>query len=83
MLVITLSKLGLNYSSILSYVIVASSSPPTLPPISSKQVHSSFSFESFIDDPKIVLDFFLSGEVISLRFNMSFGVGDFMRIFNR
>ncbi len=83
MLSITLSRLGLGSSSMLPYVIVASSSSPPLPPISSKQVHCSSSSESLTSDPKVVLDFFLGGEVKGLGLNSSLSVGNFVRIFNR
>jgi len=46
-------------------IVVALSFSPPLPPISSKQVLSSSSFESLIGDPKVVLDFFLGGDVTS------------------
>jgi hypothetical protein len=48
----------------LSFVAIASSSYPPLPLISSEHVHSSSFFESLTIDPKVVLDFFFSGEVI-------------------
>jgi hypothetical protein len=54
---------------------------PPLPSISYKQVHSSSFSESLIGDPKVVLDFFLGGEVTGLGLNPSLGVGDFVRIF--
>jgi hypothetical protein len=60
----------------LPYVVVTLSSSPPPPLISSEQVCSSSSFESLIGDPKVVLDFFLGGEVTSLRLNLSLGVGD-------
>jgi hypothetical protein len=65
MLSIILSRLGLSSSSMLPCVVVASSSSPPPPLISSKQVRSSSSFESLTDDPKVILDLFLRGEVIS------------------
>jgi hypothetical protein len=40
------------------------------------------SFEWTTCDLKIVIDFFLGGEVISLRLNLSLGVGDYVCIFN-
>ncbi len=82
MLLITWSRLGSGSSSMLPYVIVTSSSSPPLPPISSKHVWSSTSSKSLTDDPKVVLDFFLSGEVTSLGFNLSLGVGSFICIFS-
>jgi len=44
-------------------VVVALSSSPPLPPISFEQVRSSSSFKSLTDDPKVILDFFLGGDV--------------------
>jgi hypothetical protein len=67
----------------LPWVDVALNSFPPLPPISLKHVHSSSSSESLISDPKVVLDFFLGGEVTGSRLNLSLGVGDYIRIFNR
>jgi hypothetical protein len=64
MLSITLSRLGLSSSSMLPCVIVASSSSPPPPLISSKHVHSPSSSKSLTDDPKVILDLFLGGEVI-------------------
>jgi hypothetical protein len=40
-------------------------------------------FESTTYDLKVVIDFFLSGEVIGLGLNLSLGVGGFVRIFNQ
>jgi hypothetical protein len=77
MLLITLSKLGLGSSSILPCVVVASSIYSPLPLISYEQVCSSSSFESLTSDTKVVLDFFLGGEVASLGFNLSRGVSVF------
>jgi hypothetical protein len=48
----------------LSSIAIASSSYPPLPPISSEHVHSSSSSELLTGDTKVVLDFFLSGEII-------------------
>jgi len=73
--------LGLGSSLMPLYVVVASSSSPPTPPISSKQVRSLSSFESLTDDPKVVLDFFLGGEVI--RPNLSLGVGGSVCIFSQ
>ncbi len=42
-------------------------SPPP-PLISSEKVFFSSSFESLTSDPKVVLDFFLTNEVVSLGF---------------
>jgi len=61
-------------------IVVALSFSPPLPPISSKQVLSSSSFESLIGDPKVVLDFFLGGDVTSWRLHLSLGVGGFVHI---
>jgi hypothetical protein len=61
-------------------VVTSNSSPPPFP-ISFEQVHSSSSFESLISDPKVVLDFFLGGEVI--RPNLSLGVGGSVCIFSQ
>ncbi len=82
MLVITRCRLGSKSSSIMSYVIVASSSSPPLPPFSFEQVHSSSFFQSLTNDLKIVLDFFLGSEVIGSRLNLSFGVGSYVHIFS-
>jgi len=82
MLVITLSKLGSGSSLMLSCVAITSSSFPPLPPISCKQIHFSSFFESLTDDPKVILDFFFSGEVIVSRLNLSLGVGNSMHIFS-
>jgi hypothetical protein len=49
----------------------------------SKWVCSSSSFESLNGDPKIILDFFLGGEVIGSMVNMSLGVGGFIHVFNQ
>jgi hypothetical protein len=67
----------------LSYVVVASSSFSPLPPISYEHVHSSSSFESLTSDPKVVMTFFLGGEVIGSRLNLSLGVGGYVCIFSR
>jgi hypothetical protein len=67
----------------LPYVAVASSSFPPLPPISSEQVCSSSSFEPLTGVPKVVLDFFLGGEVIGLGLNLSLGVGGSIHRFNQ
>jgi hypothetical protein len=77
MLSITLSKLGLGSSSMLPCVVIASSFYSPLPLISYEQVRSSSFFESLTSDPKVVLDFFLGGEVASLGCNLSLGVGIF------
>jgi hypothetical protein len=82
MLLITLFRLGSNSSSMLSCVVVASNFSPPLPPISSEQVCSSSSSKSLTSDPKIVLDFFLNGEVTSLGLHLSLDVGSFMHIFS-
>jgi hypothetical protein len=66
----------------LPYVAIASSSSPPLPTISFEHIRSSSSYESLTNDPKVVMDFFLGGEVTSSGFNLSFGVGDFVRVFN-
>ncbi len=83
MLSITWSKLGLNSSSMMLCVAIASSFSPPLPSILFGQICSSSSFESLIGDPKIILDFFLGGEVTSLRLNMSIGVGGFVHVFSQ
>jgi len=67
----------------LPYMVVASSFSPPLPPISFEQVHSSSSSKSLTNDPKVVLDFFLGGEVIGSRLNLSLRVGGFICILNR
>jgi hypothetical protein len=82
MLLITLSRLGSSSSSMLSCVVVASSSSPPLPLISFEDVHFSSSSESLTSDPKVVLDFFLSGEVTSSGLNLSLGVGGFVCVFS-
>jgi len=74
--------LGSNSSSMLPYIAVASSFFPPPPPMSSKQVHFSSSFESLTDDLKVVLDFFLGSEIISLRLNLSLGVSSSVYVFN-
>jgi hypothetical protein len=53
----------------LTYVIVALSFSLLPPLVSSKHICSSSFFESTTDDPKIVLNFFLGGEVISSGLN--------------
>jgi hypothetical protein len=60
----------------LSWVDVALNFFPPLPPISSEHVHSSSFSESLTNDPKVVLDFFLGGEVTCSRLNLSLGVGN-------
>ncbi len=80
MLSITCSKLGPSSSLMLPYVVVASISPPPPPPITYEQVCSSSSFESTIDDLKVILNFFLSGEVTNLKLNVSPGVAGFIRV---
>ncbi len=82
MLAITLFRLGSSSSLMLSYVIVTSSSYPPLPLILSEQVCSSSSSKPSTDDLKIVLNFFLGGEIRSLGLNLSLGVSNFMRIFS-
>jgi hypothetical protein len=67
----------------LPYVDVASSSSPPLPPISFEQVRSPFFYESLTNDPKVVLNFFLGGGVASSGLNLSFGVGNFICVFNQ
>jgi hypothetical protein len=62
----------------LPYIAVALSYPLP-PPISFEQARSSSSFESLTDNPKIVLDFFLGGELTNSRLNLSLGVGDFYK----
>ncbi len=81
MLSITWSRLGLRSSLMLFYVVFTSSSSPPPPPISSEQVHYSSSFKSLTDDPKVIMDFFLGGEVIGL--NVSLGVGGSIRVFSQ
>jgi len=63
-------------------VALASSFYPLPPPISFEQVCSSSSFESLTDDSKIILDFFLGGEVIGSGLNLSLGVGCYIRVFS-
>jgi len=82
MLLITLSRLGLSSSSMLPYIVVALSFSPPPPLISSKQVHSSSSFELTTCDPKVHIDFFFSGEVTGSILNLSFGVGSYVHVFN-
>jgi len=82
MLVSTRCRLGSGSSSIMSYVAMASSSSPPLPPFSFKHVHSSSFSQSLTSDWKIVLNFFLSSEVIGSRLNLSFGVGSYVHIFS-
>jgi hypothetical protein len=48
-------------------------------PISFERAHSSSSFESLTDNPKIVLNFFLGGELTNSRLNLCLGVGDFYK----
>ncbi len=67
----------------LHYIVVTLISSPLLPPISFEQVCSSSSFEPLTIDPKVVLDFFLGGDVTGSRLNMSFGVGGSIHIFNQ
>jgi hypothetical protein len=67
----------------LPYITIASSSSPPLLPNSSEQVHSSSSFESLTDDPKVVLDFFLGGEVTNSGLHLSLSVGGFIHIFSQ
>jgi hypothetical protein len=55
--------------------------PP--PPTSSDQVHFSSSSKSTNCDLKIVIDFFFSGKVTCLKFNLSLGVGNFVCIFKQ
>jgi hypothetical protein len=74
--------LGLSFSSMLRNALFWDSSPPP-PPILSKQVHSSSSSKSIKCDLKVVLYFFLSGEVIGLRLNLSLGVSDSICIFSQ
>jgi hypothetical protein len=83
MLLIIGSMLDSSSSSMLPCIVVTSSSSPPLPPISPKQVCSSSSFESLISDPKVVLDFFLGGEVTCLGLNLSFGVGGYVRVLSQ
>jgi hypothetical protein len=64
-------------------VVVASSFSPPLPPISSEHVHFSLFSESLTGDPKVVLDFFFSGEVIGSGLNLSLGIGNSICVFNR
>jgi hypothetical protein len=61
-------------------VVVASSSFPPQPLISSKQVRSSSSFESLIGDPKVILYFFFGGEVTCLGLNLSLGVDGYVHV---
>ncbi len=75
MLSITQSKLGSNFSSMLPCVIIACSFSPPPPPILSEHVCSSASSESITCDMKIILDFFLGGEVTNSRLSLSLGVG--------
>jgi hypothetical protein len=63
-------------------VVVALSFSPPPPLISYEQVCSSSSFESLIDDPKVVLDFFLGGEVTGSRLNLSLSVGNSVCVFS-
>jgi len=51
--------------------------------ISSEQVHYSSSSKSLTDDPKVVLDFFISGEIIGSGLNLSLGVGGCVCIFSQ
>ncbi len=74
--------LGSSFSSMLPYVDVTLSYFPPPPPISYDKVHSSSSSESITNDPKVVLDFFLGGEVIGSRLNMSLGVGGLIYVFD-
>ncbi len=83
MLLITLSKLGLSFSSMLPSVAIALSSSLPPPPISSKQVCSSSSSKLKIGDPKVVLNLFLSNEVTGSRLNLSLGVGSSVHVFSR
>jgi hypothetical protein len=62
---------------------ITSSSFLPLPTISSKHVYSSFSSESLTGDPKVVMDFFLGGEVTGSGLNMSLGVNNYVCIFNQ
>jgi hypothetical protein len=82
MLSITYSKLGSSSFYRLPFVVVAWNTFPPPPPISSEHVHSSSCFEWRTCDLKIVLDFFLGGEVISLGLNLSLGVGGYVCVFN-
>jgi hypothetical protein len=75
--------LGSDSSSMLPHIAIASSSSPALPLISSEHVHSSSSFESLANNPKVILDFFRGGEVIGSRLNSSFGVGGSIHIFKQ
>ncbi len=80
MLSFTLSKLGSSFSLVLSYVIVVSTLLHLHPQF---HINKFILLESTTCDLKVVIDFFLNGEVIGLGLNMSLGVGDFVRIFNR
>jgi hypothetical protein len=67
----------------LPYIVVALSFFPPPPLISFEHVYSSSSSESLTDDPKVILDFFLSDEVTSSKLNLSLGVGGSICVFNQ
>jgi hypothetical protein len=81
MLSISWSRLGSGSSSKLLYIGFIWSSSSSAPPISFEQLRSSSSSKSITWNLKVVLDFFLGGEVASLGFNLSCGVG-YMHIFS-
>jgi hypothetical protein len=66
----------------LPYVVIASSSFPLPPTISSEQVHSSSFSESLTSDLKVVLNYFFGDEVIGLGLKLFLGVGSFVHVFS-
>ncbi len=83
MLLIIWCRLGSGSSLMLPCVAVTLSFYPPLLPISFEHVCSSSSSKSITDDSKVLLDFFLGGEITSSRLNLSLGVGSSIRIFIR